>query len=115
MEIKERIDQVISRRQEQIPHLQQCLDSVCRIQDSITQVESMRETMLGNPEKYHVDSDVRDAVQSIQTNELRNAITLLIHDAAYERANLLMQTDHIHTCEICGSHICAPVPSSMTS
>lgn len=28
------------------------------------------------------------------------------HDAAYERANLNMMTDHIHTCEVCESHIC---------
>lgn len=28
------------------------------------------------------------------------------HDAAYERANISMLTDHIHTCEICGEHIC---------
>lgn len=28
------------------------------------------------------------------------------HEAAYERANLVMLTDHIHTCEICGANIC---------
>lgn len=28
------------------------------------------------------------------------------HDAAYERANLYMFQNHIHTCEICGAGIC---------
>ncbi len=28
------------------------------------------------------------------------------HEAAYERANIYMLTNHIHTCEICGAHIC---------
>ena len=78
MEIKERIDRVISSRQKQLPHLQQCLESVYKIQDSITQIDSMKETMLSNPDKYRVDSDIRDTVQGIQTNELRNAVTLLI-------------------------------------
>ena len=36
----------------------------------------------------------------------RELIWLRDHDSAYERANVLMQTDYIHTCEICGAHIC---------
>ncbi|WP_024858693.1 hypothetical protein [Ruminococcus albus] len=78
MEIKERIDRVIARRKEQIPYLNECLESVQGILDSITQIDNMRETLLNGPEKYGVDQEVRDNVQTIQTNDLRNAVTLLI-------------------------------------
>ncbi len=37
---------------------------------------------------------------------IRELIWLRDHDSAYERANIYMLTNRIHTCEICGSHIC---------
>jgi len=45
-------------------------------------------------------------LMSVAERKARELIWLRDHDAAYERANMLMQTDYIHTCEICGSHIC---------
>lgn len=60
-----------------------------------------------SPPEYQFKSGFKPKIlMSGPERKARELIWLRDHDAAYERANVYMLTEQIHTCEICGAHIC---------